>query len=171
MITRPMIATHSTLNGSHRDDVLRLCDGNVKVNIGCGNDYFDGWINIDADPNMNPDIQMWLGEEPIPLEDNSVDSILASHILEHVPKLPELKMELARILKDNGNLIIVVPDYTSMDAWGDDTHCRAFSIHSFFGQYWPDFKDGRLTILKVTDSLGNENKWLQCHLKRGISLR
>src|SRR5206468_1175233 len=45
----------------------------------------------------------------IPLKDKSVDLIIASHILEHLPKLESDLKELKRILKKNGTLIVVLP--------------------------------------------------------------
>lgn len=45
----------------------------------------------------------------IPLPDKSIDVIIASHILEHLPKLSSDLKELKRVLKDDGTLIVVLP--------------------------------------------------------------
>jgi len=110
-----------------------------KVNLGCGEDYLDGWINIDGDHNIKADLYCELDavDVRIPLPDNSVDYIYCSHILEHIWYLPQLKKELIRILRPLGVLLVVVPHMLSPDAWGDDTHCRAFSEASFSSGFWP----------------------------------
>lgn len=53
----------------------------------------------------------------VPLPDNSVDSIISFHQLEHIHKLEIYLDELKRILKSNGLLIGAVPTEGSL-AWG-----------------------------------------------------
>jgi len=145
-VTRAMSRDHVTFQKEFRDEYLKHVkyDPALAVNLGCGNDYIDGWINIDADPDMKPDILCNLDMEHvnIPLPDNSMDLVYAMHILEHIRYLPELKRELCRILKPGGEIWVSVPHYLSTDAWGDDTHCRAFSVQSFFVNFWPGFTRG-----------------------------
>jgi len=45
----------------------------------------------------------------IPLKNKSVDLIIASHILEHLPRLRSDLKELKRVLKKNGKFIVVLP--------------------------------------------------------------
>lgn len=146
VVTRKMVRDHVTFSKEMRDEYLKdvKYDPALAVNIGCGNDYIDGWFNIDADPDMKSDILCNLDREHvyIPLPDNSMDLVYAMHILEHIRHLPELKHELCRILKPGGEIWVGVPHYLSPDAWGDDTHCRAFSMQSFFRNYWPGFSRG-----------------------------
>lgn len=48
-------------------------------------------------------------DKGLPLDDNSVDIVICSHVLEHLPR-PEFTMgELARILKPGGMLLVGVP--------------------------------------------------------------
>lgn len=117
---------------------IKFDDLPVKVNLGCGPDYLEDWINIDGDRKLSCEIHCELDSEDIklPLETESVDLIYASHILEHIWYLRQLKQELLRVLKPGGFIIIVVPYYQSYDAWGDDTHCRAFSQASFSKVFW-----------------------------------
>ena len=113
-------------------------DFSDKLHLGCGRNYLEGWTNVDYSRSVKADVYCDL-EKPLPFKDNSFDLVYGSHILEHIHKLPELKLELKRIVKFPGCVCFVVPYYLSDDAWGDDTHCRAFSEHSFWSAYWPGF--------------------------------
>ena len=123
----------------------------VRVNLGCGADYLNGYINIDGDTNVKAEIHMELDDVNvhIPLDDESVDYIYASHILEHIQYLPQLKKELIRVLRPAGVILVLVPHMLSPDAWGDDTHCRAFSPASFSRGFWPGCEIASIRELNI----------------------
>lgn len=50
------------------------------------------------------------------LENHSFDVITMWHVLEHVPDLEKQILELKRLLKPSGTIIIAVPNYKSFDA-------------------------------------------------------
>ncbi len=52
----------------------------IKLNLGCGDNILKDWINIDA---YNDKADEKFNVEKLPYLDNSVDIILASHIIEH----------------------------------------------------------------------------------------
>lgn len=108
-----------------------------SLNLGSGPDRLNGFVNYDMLPVGDVCGNC---EEGLPFKDNTFDQVKASHILEHIHNLRGLKCELHRVMKPDGELVVVVPDYQSPDAWGDDTHCRAFSNQSFFLDFWPGFK-------------------------------
>ncbi len=77
----------------------------TKLNIGAGDTVIEGFTPIDRK----------LGIEAYPLvgyEDNSVEEIRASHILEHFTfeRVPLVLAEWARVLKPGGRMRIAVPD-------------------------------------------------------------
>lgn len=76
----------------------------VRLNIGAGNTVIEGWTPIDRK----------FGQEAYPLqyEDNSVDEIRASHILEHFSfaEAAEALSEWVRVLKPGGRIRLAVPD-------------------------------------------------------------
>jgi 2-polyprenyl-3-methyl-5-hydroxy-6-metoxy-1,4-benzoquinol methylase len=57
------------------------------------------------------------------LENNSFDVITMWHVLEHVPNLDEYILELKRLLKPTGTILIAVPNFKSFDA-------------NYYGRFW-----------------------------------
>lgn len=126
-----------------------------KLNLGCGRQYMEGFTNLDVSPSVKADVYANI-EEPLPFKDNSFNLVYGSHILEHVHNLVGLKAELKRIVKFPGCLCFIVPNYTSPDAWGDDTHVRAFSQFSFFNAYWPGFNTIHIQTFPAMEMQTNE---------------
>lgn len=85
----------------------------VLVNCGCGNKYIvdNEWINIDFNSN-DKNVKSHNILKGLPFENESVDVIYTSCMLEHFTKEQAefFLKECHRILKKNGILRIVVPD-------------------------------------------------------------
>ena len=136
----------------------------MNLNLGCGPKPDKDFINYDIKPFG--DVQ---GDctEGLPFKNESLDGVLASHILEHIPDLRRLKGEIHRVLRKGGKLTVIVPFYLSPDAWGDDDHCRAFSNQSFFGDFWPGFrlrKIGHEKRIKIANK--EEVTWIYAYLTK-----
>lgn len=156
-----------TLAASRRHDIFDINEKQV-LNLGCGQDYVDGWTNLDGNPDVKADIHWDLGPGNLScFAENSFDAIFASHILEHLPNLVSIQREFARILKPGGRAYIVVPYYKSPDAWGDPTHCRAFSNQSFWPQYWPGVIQSSYNLLEVSPTEGPNGTWITVILLYG----
>ena len=87
---------------------------NIKLHIGCGTLYKDGWINIDnnSDNNIEKlDINHDLSTG-LPFDDLTVDYIYNEHFIEHLSREDGLKFmhECQRVLKIGGVLRISCPD-------------------------------------------------------------
>lgn len=81
----------------------------IKLNLGCGDDIKDGYINVDL-YNSNAEVQMDIRR--LDYEDNIIDEIFSSHALEHFSKretIPILR-EWNRVLKSGGQLVMNLPD-------------------------------------------------------------
>jgi predicted SAM-dependent methyltransferase len=80
------------------------------INLGCGRKKYEGYINIDANPNAQPDILRDI-EKGLPFDDNSVDYIISEHFLEHVnpDNLHFVMREIWRVLKFGCHAQIKVP--------------------------------------------------------------
>jgi len=83
-----------------------------KLNLGCGEDYKEGYVNVDFHGHVNIDVQHDLNSIPYPFADNSFDHVLASHVLEHLDRPFVVMKELHRILKPGGTLIVKVPHFS-----------------------------------------------------------
>jgi len=103
----------------------------VKLNLGCGNDLKKDYINVDASKEVNPDKVWDLEKTPLPFKDNSVDEILAYHVLEHIHNFIPLMHEFHRICKPGAIIKIKTPFYSSWGQFNDPTHVRFFSPFTF----------------------------------------
>ena len=101
-----------------------------KLNLGCGKDIREGWINLDLIDGEGIDVLHDLNNLPLPFEDNEFDYVLCKDILEHIDVIPVIN-DIYRILKKGGILRIRVPHFTSSINYGDPTHKVQFSINSF----------------------------------------
>jgi len=101
-----------------------------KLNLGCGADIREGWVNLDAAKLEGIDVVHDINRLPLPFESEEFDYILCQDVLEHVEYVPLLK-DLHRILKRGGTLSIRVPHFSSKNNFIDPTHKNFFSIETF----------------------------------------
>lgn len=94
-------------------------NGLLKVDIGGGIDGRNGYMTIDLE---DADIRCDLNDG-IPLDNNSVGVINASHTLEHLKNPINSMSEIYRVLADGGWAMIEVPSTDGRGAWQDPTHC------------------------------------------------
>jgi predicted SAM-dependent methyltransferase len=82
------------------------------LNIGCGFNPKDNFINLNLEWNPGIDICWDITTERIPLASNSLEGIFTEHCLEHISfeKCFENLKEFHRLLKPGGTIRIVVPD-------------------------------------------------------------
>ena len=104
----------------------------MKLNLGSGSKILKGYVNVDKFQYYNPDVVHDLEKFPYPFEDNSVDEILLSHVLEHIGQNPDvfnnIIKELYRICKNNSIVDIRVPHPRHDDFISDPTHVRPITI-------------------------------------------
>ena len=117
--------------------------------IGCGNnrqkkvrrsDRPTDWKNLttlDIDPECGADVSHDLEVLPLPFEDNAFDEIHAYEVLEHTGRQGDYKFffaqfhEFWRILKPGGLVILTVPKWESVWAYGDPGHTRVLPLEAF----------------------------------------
>ncbi|MEQ8880789.1 MAG: methyltransferase domain-containing protein, partial [Cyclobacteriaceae bacterium] len=81
------------------------------LNVGCGKRFHKDWLNIDVLP-ADPGVIHCDVTKGLPLEDNDLDVVYHSHVLEHIPKakVKAFLNECYRVLKPGGIIRIAVPD-------------------------------------------------------------
>jgi predicted SAM-dependent methyltransferase len=106
-----------------------------KLNLGCGFDKREGFVNADNFAECAPDIHIDIEQTPWPLADNSFDYILMKHVLEHVgadfKTFASVMRELYRVVAPGGIIEIHVPHFRHDTWWSDPTHVRAFTPLTF----------------------------------------
>jgi len=101
-----------------------------KVNLGCGKNYREGYLNCDVNPRVRADLYFDLEVFPYPLETSSATEIVMDNVLEHLGDIPRVLSELHRILVPGGVLQITVPYAKSDWAYQDPTHKHYFTERS-----------------------------------------
>jgi len=86
-----------------------------KLNLGCGKTILKGFINGDIEKPA--DLLMDLNKYPYKFKTNSIDYILASHVIEHLESPEKFLTEMRRILREGGILEIKVPHYKDKSAY------------------------------------------------------
>ena len=116
----------------------------MKLNLGCGYDYKEGWINVDAYTPQYVDVFDYV-ETLRKFKRMTVDHIYAAHVLEHLSQKDARKAvrRWYNLLKIDGIVEIIVPNIpviiekwihvyrmnypnlwgkTSQMIWGDQAH-------------------------------------------------
>ena len=100
----------------------------MKLNLGCGNNKRNGWLNVDHSDACSPDLVVDLEQTPWPWPDDSFEEVLMSHVLEHlgqrVPTYLAIWKELYRVCQDGAKVLIFVPHPRHDDFLCDPTHVR-----------------------------------------------
>jgi SAM-dependent methyltransferase len=104
----------------------------VKLNLGSGHSKGDGYINIDIDKTVNPDLVLDVSKG-LPYDDNSVDKVRAFDFLEHIPigKTIFVVDEIWRVLKPGGIFEHLTPSTDGRGAFQDPTHVSFWNINSW----------------------------------------
>lgn len=96
----------------------------MKLNLGSGKDYREGWVNVDSNPRFKPDVLMDIRD--LEYENGTIHEILAQDVIDHVTFM-EAKALLRKCfewLKPLGTLNIHTPNLRTLGpeaAWGNVT--------------------------------------------------
>lgn len=104
------------------------------LDIGAGTGDFlvvakkEGWQTTGIEPNIKAkkiaiNKGVFFADTLSDLDTHSFDVITMWHVLEHVPNLDEYILELKRIVKPSGTILIAVPNFKSFDA-------------NYYGRFW-----------------------------------
>lgn len=102
-----------------------------RLNLGCGRDRQDGFLNVDSVASVQPDLEWNLDRFPYPLPSDHFEEILALDVVEHLENLVGFLEECWRILRPGGVIRITTPHFSSANSFRDPTHRRHLSFFSF----------------------------------------
>jgi len=105
--------------------------GPRRLNVGCAGNREPGFVNLDKNPGVGADVTADMAD--MPFGDGSFDTILASHVLEHVEpeRLFRVFAEFHRVLAPGGHLIAITPHGASDDSWENPHHRQRFTPTTF----------------------------------------
>lgn len=159
----------------------------IVLDVGCGDKTYkkfvgdNKYIGIDVELSGRdvskkvPDI--YFNGQDIPLEDDSVDIILFLEVLEHVTEPEALMIDMRRVLKDSGTLILSVPfiwplheepyDFRRYTSHGIEDISRKFG---FEVRKITALHSGWLGISKLFNSLAQKNKKINFLILKFIAI-
>jgi len=84
----------------------------MKLNLGCGFSKLPGFINVDIDPDLNPDLVVDI-LKPFPWEPNSVEQIVLYHTIEHIKEDQHLSLfaRIYEVLCVGGLFVLAYPEF------------------------------------------------------------
>lgn len=97
----------------------------MKINIGSGYNKIPDFISVDYDILSEPDYCFNIETDTFPFEDNTVDTVIAHHVLEHLGEgYFHCLQELYRVCKHGAFIDIRVPHPRHDSFLADPTHRR-----------------------------------------------
>lgn len=101
------------------------------LDVGCGTNKTEGAIGLDSNPRTAADVIHDLGDLPYPFEDDEFDTVVANHVVEHVPDVMAFIGELHRVTRNGGHIRLITPHYTNPDWPNDPTHRNHINSYTF----------------------------------------
>jgi|GEM_PF-5363857 len=116
-----------------REKIIKFIGKNKGkiIEIGPANrPLIEGVITVDFEPKWKPDYVA--NQDNLPFEDNSIDTIISSHCIEHCMNTRKTLREWFRVLKEGGKIAISMPHGEDVD-WktlgtSDMTHEQLYTV-------------------------------------------
>ena len=89
-------------------------DVSIKLNLGCGTSKIPGFINIDCEESVKPDIVHDFTKVTLPYPSGSVDQICLFHTIEHISRFHHINIfnEIFRVLKTGAPFWMSYPEFS-----------------------------------------------------------
>ena len=94
--------------------------GKAVLDVGCGSKpykklfgnasrYIGTDVNVTGHDHTDSEVDIYFDGVKLPFDDNEFDVVVLFEVLEHVEDLDQLLSDIARVLKDDGSLILSTP--------------------------------------------------------------
>ena len=129
-------------NALAMSEIGPLLGDSLVLDLGCGGQKLhekmvgvdirrNGQVGVGANADRPAAQDMEADVLELPLKNQTVDGILAKHLLEHIIDPIKALAEWKRVLKENGKLVVICPDYRHCEAISvDPSHVHAFTPDS-----------------------------------------
>ncbi|MBJ7329746.1 MAG: class I SAM-dependent methyltransferase [Solirubrobacteraceae bacterium] len=124
--------------------VAHVRAGDAVLDVGCGEGWFSEALREAGAEPIAVDVaaealrraerrvaglstRLWRHDEPLPLDDNTVDVVWAGEVIEHVADVAPWLSELRRVLKSGGTLLLTTPHVGRAALLGAALSKRRFS--------------------------------------------
>lgn len=155
----------------------------MKLNLGCGSNKIEGFINIDTESSCKPDKVCNFITQKLPFKKNSVEEVVLFHTIEHISKRYHkiILSEIWRVLRPQGRFIVSYPEFTKcVENWKKNFRGkREFWEATIYGRqlypsdfhvaimYSPDFIDtlkdcGFVSIVAKSEPQEDYNTVVSC---------
>ena len=101
----------------------------MKLNLGCGTDIKNGFVNVDNVKLSGVDVVHDLNKR-LPFKDKSFNEIICLDVIEHISDTEKFMKEICRVAKPNSKITITTPHFSSVTAFTDPQHIRYFSAQT-----------------------------------------
>jgi hypothetical protein len=127
----------------------------LNLNLGCGEQYAPGWINVDHEGSPHRRDQTVDLTRELPWPENSVDLVYAGHLLEHLTfdQCRDLLIRLRACVKLAGFIMVVGPDVeiaARMEAAGEVLEVPLEQLKYGAGRWAGDEHKWECTLAKLT---------------------
>ena len=132
-----------------------------KVDLGSGTVRKEGYLRVDHDVGVNPDLCFDLEVKPWPLSSDFFREIYCSHVVEHLSDTRVFLSETVRIAKAGASFRFEFPHYSVASIEPD--HRRGYGLHALalFPQFkvewvkleWSPHREGKSLFYYVLDEI------------------
>lgn len=146
-----------------------------RLNLGCGKDYREGYVNLDISKDVGADIVWDAVGSGLPFEDDSFDEVLVNNMLTQINLFKDFVYvinELHRVC--SGKIYIRVPNADDTCAFQDPADARRFTDQTFtymehghrrYEQYGKHYGFKPFTV-ELLENNGRQMSFVLCPVKR-----
>jgi predicted SAM-dependent methyltransferase len=140
------------VSGLNRE-LRKLMPFENKLNIGSGYRPRIGWVNLDYDKDVFPDVVRDVGQG-LPFDSDKFDEVYSSHVIEHVTDVFFFVSEIWRVCKNGARVEILAPNCNFLEWAIQPDHVRLINW-GFFERWRPEHRSVQNELKQIKDARFN----------------